>query len=273
MASPTARPVRIAGLALAGGALLGLLVLERTRALRPRAEPGSRRLARNALLGAMSLGVVQVLQQPMAEPLAQLVERRRFGLAQRLPVPPILRDAAAFLFLDWTIYLWHVGTHRVPALWRLHRVHHVDLDLDASTALRFHLVEMAVSIPYRAAQIILGGVSPRALQLWQSFFFAAVLFHHSNLRLPPALERRLGRLLVTPRMHGVHHHAVLRDTDSNWSSGLSIWDRLHGTYREAPQNAARIGVETYADPVGIEESLRLPFQQRRDWLESDLAAR
>lgn len=159
-----------------------------------------------------------------------------------------------------------MATHRVPFLWRFHLVHHIDLDLDASTALRFHAGEMALSVPFRAAQVVLLGVSPRALRTWQAFFFAAVLFHHSNARLPLRAERALARLVMTPRLHGLHHSTVREETDSNWSSGLSVWDRLHGTMRaDVPQGAIDIGVPGYHAPqdVRIEPSLRLPFAKPR----------
>src|SRR5215208_1822575 len=103
--------------------------------------------------------------------------------------------------MDYTLYLWHMLTHRVPALWRFHQVHHCDLDMDASTALRFHFAEMAISVPYRAAQVAVLGVAPRPLSIWQTFLFVSILFHHSNLRLPLWLERRLSWMIVTPRMH------------------------------------------------------------------------
>lgn len=119
--------------------------------------------------------------------------------------------------------------HRVPLLWRLHEPHHADRDLDISTGVRFHCLEFVASIPWRCAQIALIGGGPRALALWQKLTFAEVLFHHSNVKLPLAFERVLSKLVVTPRMHGVHHSIERRERDSNFSSGLSIWDRLHAT--------------------------------------------
>ena len=108
---------------------------------------------------------------------------------------------APVIMMDYTLYCWHVLIHRVPALWRFHAVHHVDLDMDASTALRFHFGEMAMSVPYRAAQVAMIGVSPRALSIWQALLFLSVMFHHSNVRLPRSFERWLVRFIVTPRMH------------------------------------------------------------------------
>jgi sterol desaturase/sphingolipid hydroxylase (fatty acid hydroxylase superfamily) len=164
--------------------------------------------------------------------------------------------------MDYTLYAWHVLTHRVPLLYRFHRVHHSDLEMDATTALRFHFGEFVLSIPFRAAQIGVLGVSPRALAAWQRATGAAVLFHHSNLRLPIALERWLSHLVVTPRMHGIHHSIVFEEQDSNWSSGLSIWDTLHGTRRaNVPQAAIEIGLPDKRDPRELTTGplLAMPF--------------
>ncbi len=263
--------VRIAmPLLLAGGAA-SIACAERLLPRHARTQREPARTLRNLALGAVSMAVVAVLEQPVVAPLARHAERRRRGLAQRLPLPEWARDAIGVLLMDYTIYVWHVLTHKVPVLWRLHLVHHIDLDLDASTALRFHAVDMLASIPWRAAQVALLGVSPRALRAWQAFFFLSVLFHHSNLRLPGAVERRLSRLLTTPAMHGIHHSAERGETDSNWSSGLSLWDHLHGTFRDdVPQQAIRVGVPAYreAAETRLGPSLRMPFRRERDaWTE------
>jgi len=254
-------------------AAAAILFAERQTPLRRQTQAEPSRLLRNAALGALSLGVVAAVESPVVRPLARRVETRGWGVAQRLPAPAWVRDAAAFLAMDYTTYLWHVLTHRVPALWRLHLVHHVDLDMDASTALRFHALDMAVSTPYRAAQVALAGASPRALRLWQAFFFVSVLFHHSNLRLPVRLERRIARVLTTPRMHGIHHSTVRSETDSNWSSGLSLWDHLHRTFRlDVPQGRVQVGVPGYRDPaeIRLRPSLRMPFVRQRDaWTPQD----
>ena len=174
------------------------------------------------------------------------------------------------------MYIWHVLTHKVPFLWRFHLVHHVDLDLDSSTALRFHAVDMLISIPWRAAQVMVLGTSRRALSVWQAFFFASVMFHHSNICLPAGLERRLATILTTPRMHGIHHSAVQDQTNSNWSSGFSLWDRLHRTFRlDVPQRQIRIGVPAYRNPAAVRfwSALVFPFQRQRDaWQEPRAAS-
>jgi sterol desaturase/sphingolipid hydroxylase (fatty acid hydroxylase superfamily) len=246
----------------------GLLVwLERRRPLRRAVEPVGVREARNLAVAAAGAAALQVTERPLAEALTSLVERRRLGLLKMLRLPAWAEVALAVVLLDYTLYLWHVLTHRVPFLWRFHLVHHVDLDLDASTALRFHFAELVISVPWRAAQILLIGVSPLALSVWQTFLMVSILFHHSNVRLPVELERRLNRLFVTPRMHGIHHSDVREETDSNWSSGLTVWDYLHGTLRlDVPQDEITIGVPAYRDPreVRLVEILKLPFGEERN---------
>ena len=252
--------------AVAVGAL-AILVAERRRPLRRRTQSEPRRELQNLVLGAGCALMVSLAETPVVEPLARRAEAGRRGLVQKLPAPPWARDLLGIVLMDYTFYLWHVLTHKVPALWRLHLVHHVDLDLDASTAVRFHAVDMLVSAPWRYAQVALIGLSPAGVRLWRAFFFLSILFHHSNLRLPERWERRLAWVLTTPRMHGIHHSAVRNETDSNWSSGLSFWDRLHGTFRlDVSQSDITIGVPAYptAADVAMAPSLAMPFRRQRD---------
>jgi sterol desaturase/sphingolipid hydroxylase (fatty acid hydroxylase superfamily) len=246
----------------------GLLAwLERRRPLRRNAEPKLRREARNLAVAAVSAAALQLSERPLIERLTALVEQRRWGLLGLLRPPLWLEVALALILMDYTLYLWHVLTHRVPFLWRFHVAHHVDLDLDASTALRFHFAELVVSVPFRAAQVLTLGITPLSFSVWQTFLFLSIIFHHSNLRLPIELERKLNRLIVTPRMHGIHHSIVREETDSNWSSGLTVWDWLHGTLRlNVPQNGITIGVPAYRLPeeVGLPEVLAMPFGEERE---------
>jgi sterol desaturase/sphingolipid hydroxylase (fatty acid hydroxylase superfamily) len=264
--------VRKSGLdALLTGALVGfgaaLLALEVLRPLRqPPREPKLRRMQRNAAFGGIAAATVQALEQPIVLPLAQLVERRRWGLSQRLPLPGPLRTAAGLIALDYTLFLWHVLVHRAPQLWRFHRVHHADLDLDASTAIRFHFGELIASVPWRAAQILVLGIDTRTLTRWQTLTLASVLFHHSNVRLHPSFERLLGYVIVTPRLHGIHHSREADQMDANWSSGLSLWDRLHGTLRtDVPQDEIDIGVNGVSgDELTLPRMLAAPFTTNAD---------
>jgi sterol desaturase/sphingolipid hydroxylase (fatty acid hydroxylase superfamily) len=248
--------------ALVLGAFGALVWLERRRPLRREVESKLTRAARNLAVAASSAIALRLTEKPVAERLTALVERRRFGLLKRARLPVALETLAAVVLLDYTLYVWHILTHRVPFLWRFHLVHHVDLDLDATTALRFHFAELALSVPYRAAQILLIGVSPLSLSIWQTLLMLSILFHHSNVRLGLELERKLNLLLVTPRMHGIHHSNVKEETDSNWSSGLTLWDWLHGTLRlDVPQDEITIGVPAYSNSreVGLTKILALPF--------------
>jgi len=238
----------MAGLALAG-AFVALSWMERRRPLRRTVEPKGRRMARNLLLAGISAATLHLVERPLVDRLSRRVARSRWGILPRLGLPPVLERIAAPILMDYTLYLWHVLTHRVPALWRLHRIHHMDLDLDSSTALRFHAAEMALSVPWRMAQVAMIGVRPDQLAAWRRLTLLAILFHHSNLRLPIRAERWLSRLIVTPRMHGIHHSIVPEETGSNWSSGLAIWDRLHGTLRlNVPQRRLTIGVPEVRRP-------------------------
>jgi sterol desaturase/sphingolipid hydroxylase (fatty acid hydroxylase superfamily) len=210
---------------------------------------------------------IRAFEKPVTERLTPLVERRRLGLLKVARLPVWLETALAVALLDYTLYLWHVLTHKAPFLWRFHVTHHADLDMDASTALRFHFGEMTISVAWRAAQVLAIGVSPRALELWQTLLFVSILFHHSNLRLPVDLERWLVRFVVTPRMHGIHHSVVEVETSSNWSSGLTLWDWLHGTLRlDVPQDEITIGVPELRSPdeVTLVRMLAVPFEPGAD---------
>ena len=254
------------------GAFGLLWLLERRRPLRRReVEPKLRRNARNLALAGVAAVSLQLVERPLIQPLAALVERRRWGLLKRVARLPLwLEVALAVILMDYTLYVWHVATHRVPFLWRFHVAHHVDLDLDASTALRFHFGELSLSTGWRAAQIALLGVSPLSLSVWQTFLLLSILFHHSNVELPFEVERKLNRLVVTPRMHGIHHSIIREETNANWSSGLTLWDWLHGTLRlNVPQREITIGVPAYREPLEVElaEVLKLPFvEQRPTWV-------
>jgi sterol desaturase/sphingolipid hydroxylase (fatty acid hydroxylase superfamily) len=246
---------------------VALVVLETARPLRRAVEPKPRRMTRNLGLAGLGLALLSLLQAPLLLPVAEWARRHDFGLLHRVSLPRGAEIALAVLLLDYTLWHWHWLTHRVPFLWRFHLVHHVDLDLDASTGLRFHLGELALSVPYRLTQVALIGADPFAVALWQLLLMAGILFHHSNLRLPWAVERVLVRLIVTPRMHGIHHSDYENETNSNWSSLLSAWDYLHGTLvLSVPQRTVAIGVPTYREPraLTLGKVLALPFQRQRE---------
>jgi sterol desaturase/sphingolipid hydroxylase (fatty acid hydroxylase superfamily) len=246
-----------------------LLLAERVVPLRRTVESKLRRVARNLSAGGVSLAIMSLIQAPLLQPVAAWIVREHVGLLQLVQWPRWLETLIAILLLDYTLWWWHWANHRVPFFWRFHLVHHIDRDLDTSTALRFHFGELALSIPVRAAQMVLIGVDPYTLWLWQTILFASILFHHSNVRLPLRIERLMVKLIVTPRMHGIHHSDRLNETNTNWSSLLSWWDYLHGTMLlDVPQTEITIGVPAYSAPsdVTIGRILLMPFRrQRRDF--------
>ncbi|TLU72183.1 sterol desaturase family protein [Lichenicoccus roseus] len=242
-------------------ACLAILVAERVWPLRRLRQPVLVHEGRNLVMGALCAAVVAGLEAPITDRIARDNMTRRRGFGQRLPRP--LGKVAAFLAMDYGFYLWHVATHRLAPLWRFHRVHHVDADLSLSTALRFHLVDMLVSLPWRMVQVRVSGIDPDGLAAWRRFFTLSILFHHSNWRLPGEWDRRLAWVLTTPRMHGIHHSVGRIERDSNWSSGLSLWDRLHRTMRlDVPQSTPVTGID---DPAAVDDmtlwgALRAPFR-------------
>jgi sterol desaturase/sphingolipid hydroxylase (fatty acid hydroxylase superfamily) len=257
------------GAALVLGTLAAAIVVESRRPLRQQRQDPVRRNLRNVAMALLTITAIRLTEKPLTDPLTRKVHEKRWGLLPRLDLPPAMELAAATVLLDYTLYLWHVLTHKVPLLWRLHRVHHSDLDLSATTALRFHFVEMILSAPWRAAQVVLVGAAPRALSLWQTLTTMAIMFHHSNIRLPYALERVLVRIFVTPRMHGIHHSIIEHETHSNWGTIFSLPDYLHRTIRlNVPQDRIDIGVPAFRRPeeLRLGALIRMPFgAQRPTW--------
>jgi sterol desaturase/sphingolipid hydroxylase (fatty acid hydroxylase superfamily) len=233
--------------------------------LRETVEPKLRRTLRNLTTSVLSLLVGLGMGALLVIPAARL----DLGLLRLVAWPDWAEIAVAVVLLDYTLWWWHWASHNVPLLWRFHLVHHVDRDLDASTALRFHFGEHLLSFFFRALQIVVIGAPLQAVWLWQVVLFASILFHHGNLRLPVRIESLLVRLIVTPRMHGIHHSERRGEAFTNYSSLLAAWDYLHRTICLAvPQNDVRIGVPAYQSDtdVTLGRILALPFtRQRDDW--------
>jgi sterol desaturase/sphingolipid hydroxylase (fatty acid hydroxylase superfamily) len=264
----------VPGLEVVGGALLVtlfgvLLVLEHARPLRARVASRRDRLRTNLAMTAVAALVVRGLVIPTALALATVLASTPVGVVRLLGLGGLAAAVPAFLLMDYTTWLWHRLNHRVPVLWRFHAVHHTDLDLDVTTSFRFHFGELTLALVFRAAQVVLIGVEPAVLLLYELVASAATAFHHSNVRLPVGLERRLTLCVVTPRMHGIHHSIVERETNSNWSVVFSWWDRLHGTLRlDIAQAELRIGVPAYrhARELTFPRLLAMPFRpQRSTW--------
>lgn len=256
------------GMPLLGALAATLFVMETKRQLRKKTRPKVERLIENAGVAVVSLPALRLLLIPVSIAAAKWSARHSYGLMNRLSLPKWLKYSAGFLLLDYSNYLWHVLLHRSNLLWRFHNVHHIDLDLDLSTAWRFHTGENMASVPYRSATVALLGLPPGLVLFYEVIFEGCTAFHHSNMRLPYQLERVLCRFIVTPRMHGIHHSIVAREANSNFSVIFSCWDRLHRSMRlNVPQDEVTIGVPSYRDPQeqSPKELLWIPFKPQRPW--------
>jgi sterol desaturase/sphingolipid hydroxylase (fatty acid hydroxylase superfamily) len=208
------------------------------------------------------------LVQPAARWALRWSAGRPFGLVHVIALPVPLEFVLSFLLMDLGFYYWHVANHRVPFLWRFHNVHHIDPDLDVSTAFRFHFGEIALSTGFSLLQLSLIGPSAWAFAVYQLVFQAEVLFHHSNVRLPIGAERFLNKVLVTPRMHGIHHSQVHRENNSNFGTLFPWWDRLHRTLGvNIPQAEVVVGVPGYtlAEDNSFWNALLMPFRKQREY--------
>lgn len=237
-----------------------LFVLENLFPLRPRRYPLLGRLVTNVCVSVVTYAVGNFLVRRTANLSIAWAEGHGFGLLRLFPLPPWLETLVGFLLLDLTFYYWHRLTHAVPLLWRFHQVHHFDPDMDVSTGFRFHFGEVAISTLFRAGQALLLGVSLPVYALYELAFQVAVYFHHSNLKLPKGVDALLSLAVVTPLFHGVHHSEAQPETDSNFSAIVSVWDRLHGTFRKNP--APRIGLSQWPHP-SLKETFLAPFRATR----------
>lgn len=188
-----------------------------------------------------------------------------WGLFNHIELPYWLEVTAAVLLLDLAIYLQHLLMHRVPLLWKLHRVHHADLDIDMTTGTRFHTLEIVLSMLLKWAVIFLLGPALLAVLIFEILLNGMAVFNHANVRLPAKLDAVLRRLVVTPDMHRVHHSILRRETDSNFGFNLSIWDRLFKTYVAQPEKGhagMSIGIPGFRDARQVDRlpgMLALPF--------------
>ncbi len=189
-----------------------------------------------------------------------------FGLLNVIDLPFWVEVLLAILILDFTIWLQHLVFHKVPLLWRLHRVHHADRDIDVTTALRFHPVEIAASMLIKVGVVYLIGAPALGVILFEIILNGTAMFNHANMRLPLGLDRVVRLFLVTPDMHRVHHSTHRHEHDSNYGFALSIWDRLFGTYIDQPQEGHDkmvIGLEWQDDsPSKLGWTLLLPFRKK-----------
>lgn len=243
-----------------------LFALERFAPLRTPRRPLLGRLLVNLLVSGSAFLTANVLVRPAVLATLRWTSDRPFGLAHVVALPVPAEWLLSFLLLDLTFYWWHRANHELPFLWRFHNVHHIDPDLDVSTAFRFHFGEVAFSTVFRAVQIGLLGVSAPVFAAYELVFQANTLIHHSNVRWPLGVERLVNLVLVTPRMHGIHHSQAREETNSNYSVVFAWWDRLHRTRRaDLGKPGIVIGVPAYSNPEDntVTSALILPFRPQR----------
>ena len=233
----------------------------------------------NLGLVALNTVLLRLVFPTAAVGAALLAEQRGWGLLHQVELPYWLAVAGAVVALDFAIYLQHVMFHAVPALWRLHRVHHADLDFDLTTGARFHPIEIGLSMLIKLAMVVLLGAPALAVLVFEVLLNATAMFNHSNVRLPAGLDGVLRWLVVTPDMHRVHHSIEDHETNSNFGFNLSVWDRLFGTYKAQPDaghERMTIGIREHRDEREVDRlpgMLALPFRgavtdyviNRRNW--------
>lgn len=250
------------------GLVLMLLFLQWLFPLRRQQFSWFRRLIRNYLFSIPGFVIVRVAMLPIPFALAIWAEYRYIGLLRWLDLQGWIAAIIGSVIMDYAYWWWHRANHLIPFLWRFHNVHHTDLDMDVTTAARFHFGEICFSIAFLSLTVLLFGIAPLTFIVFFIVFEAAVCFHHSNWRLPIRLERVLNLVIVTPRMHGIHHSIIECETNSNWGTIFCWWDMLHRTVRrDIPQDSITIGVAAYRHDheLTLGKLLALPFGKQREW--------
>jgi sterol desaturase/sphingolipid hydroxylase (fatty acid hydroxylase superfamily) len=240
--------------------------------LAPRRPQSVNRMARwpsNVGIVALDAVIVRIIFPTGAVALAMLSESKGWGLLNAWAVPTWLAVPLAVIVLDLVVYLQHVLFHAVPALWRLHRMHHADLEFDVTTGARFHPIEIALSMLIKLAVVAALGAPAVAVLIFEVLLNATAMFNHSNVRLPTTVDRVVRWLVVTPDMHRVHHSVIVQETNSNFGFNLPWWDRLFGTYRAQPASghaAMTIGIEDFRNPAEqrLDRMLTQPFRGGED---------
>ncbi len=251
-------------LAVFGGLLLVFVAAEAVWPRRARTQPRTLRWITNIIVSVLNTLALRVAVPVLAVGAAAWAQAAGIGLFNFTAVSGVAAFVITLLVMDAAIYAQHLVFHHVPVLWRIHRVHHADRDIDATTALRFHPVEIVLSMGIKIGIVIALGAPPAAVIAFETILNGMAMFNHANLRLPTKLDALLRIFVVTPDMHRVHHSVHVFETNSNFGFNLSWWDRLFGTYRRAPrdgQETMTIGLSEFQDdrPSTLGFTLWLPF--------------
>lgn len=226
--------------------------------------PKGRRWFANLSMAALSTVSVRLLIPIIPTGAAVFCADNGLGLFNLLPVSPMLAIPASILLLDMAIYWQHVAFHRIPILWRIHRMHHADVNIDASTGVRFHPIEIGLSALIKLAAIAIIGPPPEAVIAFEIILNGCALFNHANLHLPSAIDSALRLAIVTPDMHRIHHSTDVREFNMNYGFNFPWWDRMFGTYKAQPDlghTGMRIGLNLFRDPAfnRLGRMLSIPF--------------
>ena len=246
-----------------------LAMLETVAPRRVRRQPRGKRWLTNwgvTILNTITLRLMAFALPLLAVGAAIDAEAQGWGVFNALALPLWLEITLVVLILDFAIWVQHLITHKVPVLWRLHRVHHADVDMDVTTAIRFHPVEIALSMLLKIGLVYLLGPAVVAVVIFEVLLNGTAMFNHSNLALPAWLDRAVRKVLVTPDMHRVHHSVHRQEHDSNYGFSLSVWDRIFGTYIAQPaagHDDMKVGLEWQDDrPARLGWTLALPFGRK-----------
>jgi sterol desaturase/sphingolipid hydroxylase (fatty acid hydroxylase superfamily) len=249
------------------GMLMLMICLERLLPRRKLDYPVLHRWRTNLSMIVIATVAVRLLLPITTIGMATIVNEWDWGLFLILDWPVMVELIVAILLLDFGIYLQHVASHHFSILWRFHQVHHADPDFDATTGIRFHPVEILLSMLFKFILIILLGPSVLAVILFEIVLNATAVFNHANVRIPLRFDRLIRLLIVTPDVHRIHHSVIRNERDSNYGFNLTVWDRLCGTWMEQPQyphSSMKIGLDNYPgnDPTILRWGLMLPFRHR-----------
>jgi len=233
--------------------------------LRTFALARTQRWPANLGLALANMAIMRLTIGGLAYYAAGMAQEHKLGLLNVLTVNGPLAMAVSIIVLDFALYCQHLASHKWPWFWRLHRVHHTDLAFDTTTAVRFHPLELIVSMLYKALVVVLLGAHPTAVVAFEILLNGAALFNHSNIYIPERIDRALRWLIVTPDMHRIHHSPITTETNSNYGFSVSFWDRLCRTYCQKPidpQTEMAIGLKEFpnADELGFIRLIKLPFQ-------------
>lgn len=259
----------IVRLSVFAGIFLLMALLEIAMPRKQRVLSKGSRWITNISLVVIDTLALRLVMPILAVGMAHYASERGWGLLALVDLPLWAEIIIAFLLLDMLIYAQHIAFHKIPILWRFHKVHHADRDLDVTSGARFHPVESVLSMAYKLVCIVLIGPAALSVFLFEVVLNAASMFNHANVRLPLGLDRVVRLFIVTPDMHRVHHSIIKRETNSNYSFFLTLWDRMFQTYTAQPEKGhddMTIGLSEYQDskPANLAWSLLVPFMRNTD---------